>query len=75
MKHDRHEMLRIFLENDELRKQSSLSDDELHNVNFSEDTGDLVVESLKSLLQSYCNGDPESFSLRRINQCITHLSE
>jgi len=75
MKYDRDDMLRIFLENEELRKQSSLSNDKLHNVSFSEDTGDLVVESLKSLLLSYCNGDPESFSLRRINQCIAHLSE
>ncbi len=75
MKYDRNEMLRRFLANEELIQHSKLSRDELKDVNFSEDSGDLLVESLKSLLIAFCNGETDTLTLRKINLKINELSE
>jgi len=75
MKYDRNEMLRSFLTNEELIQQSKLSLEELNEVNFSENSGDLLVESLKSLLIAFCNGETDTLTLRQINLKINELSD
>lgn len=75
MKYDRNEMLRRFLANEELIQHSKLSVEELNEVNFSENSGDLLVESLKSLLIAFCNGETDTLTIRQINLKINELSE
>jgi len=75
MKYDRNEMLSIFLANNELKKASSLSEEELLKVNFLDSTGDLVVESLKSLIMSFCKEETQPMTLRQINLRIDSLSK
>lgn len=75
MKYDRNEMLTKFLANEDLILCCKLSKEELKEVNFSKDSGDLLVESLKSLLIAFCNGETDTFTLRQINLKINELSE
>lgn len=75
MKYDRNEMLKMFLANEELKKSCSLSDEELLQVNFTENTGDIVIESLKALLMAFCNGESDTITLRQANLRIDSLSK
>jgi hypothetical protein len=75
MKYDRNEMLAIFLANSELKELSSLNEAELYKVNFSDNTNDIVVEAIKSLLLSFCNAESDTLTLRQINLRIESLSK
>lgn len=71
---DRNEMLSIFLANNELKQASSLDEETLIKVNFRDSTDDLVVESLKSLIMSFCKKETQPMTLRQINLRIDSLS-
>jgi hypothetical protein len=75
MKYDRNEMLKKFLANEELIKHSQLSEEEILKVNFVEDSGDILIESLKSLLLAFCKEESQAITLRQINLRINQLSE
>ncbi len=67
MAKDRSEMLRQFLKNDELLNLTSLTEEQLSQVSFSNDSGDLHIETLKKILMSYCNDDSAIVTQRKIN--------
>lgn len=75
MKHDRIEMLETFLKNEELIKHIDLSKEEVKKVNFSDNSEDILIEALKSLLISFCNGESETITLRQTNLRINNLSD
>jgi hypothetical protein len=75
MKYNRNEMLEKYLANVELIKLSKLEKNDIQKVNFSEDSGDILIEALKSLLLSFCNGESETLTLRQTNLRINNLSD
>jgi hypothetical protein len=64
---DRSNMLKQFLQNDMLLNLTSLTEDQLSQVSFSNDSGDLMIESLKKLLMAYCGNESTIMVLRKIN--------
>lgn len=75
MKYDRDEMLSSFLANEDLIRLSKLSETELSKVSFADDSGDILIETLKSLLIAFCNGESEILTLRQANLRIDALSQ
>ena len=75
MKYDRNEMLKRFLTNEKLIQHSKLSLEKLEEISFSEDSQDLLIESLKSLLIAFCNGESDILTLRQVNLKINELSK
>ena len=70
MRCDRDEVLGSFLKNVELRERSGIPEVELEKVSFSEDSKNLLVEALKSMVYSYCGGDSALTTQRSIQTKI-----
>ena len=70
MKCQREDVLSQFLKSELLREKTTLNEDELKGVNFSDESPDLLIEALKKLIFSYCKEDSASQILRNINQRI-----
>ena len=70
MRCDRDEVLRRFLKNVELRKRSGIPEGELEKVSFSQDSKNLLIESLKAMIYTYCGGDANPTIQRSIQTKI-----
>ncbi len=70
MRCDRDEVLKRFLKNAELRKRSGIPEGELEKVSFSQDSNNLLVESLKAMIYTYCGGDANPTIQRSIQTRI-----
>jgi hypothetical protein len=67
---DRAEMLKVFLNNKDLKEMASLTKSELGSVGFSSVSPDPLVEALKKLIFSYCQEDAPVTVLRNVNMAI-----
>ena len=75
MKCKREDVLNNCLKSKLLKEKTMLTSEDLRNVNFTDQTPDLLVEAVKKLIISYCQEDSEVHVLRKINQIIaTHSS-
>jgi len=63
---ERTEVLSNFLRNPELLERCGLEKDRLEGVSFSVNSRDLLVESLKTMIFSYCAGDPKVTVQRKV---------
>ena len=59
MRCERNVILNSFLNNEELIKRSGITKTELANVDFTKDSGNLLVEVLKAMIFTYCNDGAE----------------
>ena len=75
MKFDRNEMLAEFVKCEALKERTELNADQLKDVDFSNNSDDLLIESLKSLLISFCNDDSDTLILRQVNLRIDKMSK
>ena len=65
---DRNEILKNFTNNEKLYELTGLAPDSLVDINFTPDVnGDLLVESLKKLIFSFCNDDAQATVIRNVN--------
>lgn len=67
---DRGEVLKSFLRNEELRERSGLTEEILEKVSFSVNSRNLLVETLKGMIFSYCKDDPKQTVQRSIQTKI-----
>jgi hypothetical protein len=70
MRCDRDEVLTRFLKNAELRKRSGIPQGELEQVSFSQDSKNVLIESLKAMIYTYCGGDANPTIQRSIQTKI-----
>lgn len=73
MKCKREDVLQHFLQSKLLLEKSTLSEDELQNVSFTDNSQDLLVESLKRLTFSYCQEDSDLKILQNVNKEIKQI--
>jgi hypothetical protein len=64
---DRKEMIERFIDNDIFRSLTDLSDEELANISFSENSQDPLFQALKKLVFSYCNEDADITVKKNVN--------
>jgi len=69
-KRERNVILQNFLNSEELIAKTTLSREELKLVNFNESCPDLLVETIKVLILSYCNDHSEIKIIQNINKVI-----
>ena len=75
MRYDRSEMLKNFLRTNAIDNETDLNYDELSKVDFAKDSGDLIIESLKTLLIAHSSGDGEQICFRKVKLRIEELSK
>lgn len=75
MRYDRSEILRSFLLSSALDKECALTTDELSDVDFSRDSNDILIESLKTLLIAHSSGDGEQACFKKVNVKIEEMSK
>lgn len=64
----RNEMLKNFTNNEKLYELTGLPPGSLDEINFQPDAnGDLMVESLKKLIFSFCAEDAQATVIRKVN--------
>ncbi len=66
----RDQVLENFLKSNTLREKTLLSDDEFKKIRFGSDSGDMLIEALKTLIISYCKDDSPVIILKNINNKI-----
>ena len=66
----RDHVLESFLNTEKIKELSFLSETDLRSVNFADQSNDLLIEVLKTLIFSYCNGETEQSILKNINNKI-----
>ena len=65
---DRKQMLKNFTSNEKLYELTGLLPGSLEDINFRSDTdGNLIVESLKKLIFSFCSDDADATVIRNVN--------
>jgi hypothetical protein len=65
---NRNEILNNFTNNEKLYELSGLSPESLNDISFKPDpAGDVLVESLKKLIFSYCKGEAKITVIKNIN--------
>tara|TARA_R110002167_G_scaffold344363_1_gene553704 strand:- start:43826 stop:44047 length:222 start_codon:yes stop_codon:yes gene_type:complete len=64
---DRYEMLKEYLKNELLIEMTELEKKELEEVNYSTSSNDPLIEALKRMIFSYCQGDAKISVLRNVN--------
>ena len=65
---DRNQMLKNFTSNEKLYELTGLLPGSLEDINFRSDTdGNLIVESLKKLIFSFCSDDADATVIRNVN--------
>ena len=65
---NRNEILNNFTNNEKLYELSGLSPESLNDISFNPDpAGDVLVESLKKLIHSYCKGEAKITVIKNIN--------
>ena len=65
---DRNQMLKNFTSNEKLYELTGLLPGSLEDINFRSDTdGNLIVESLKKLIFSFCSGDADATVIKNVN--------
>jgi hypothetical protein len=70
---DRNEMLKEFLESDELKKRSDLSLDELAAVTFSAESNNDLVDAIRTLVREfYGNRDNDQRIIKNVNLWISN---
>ena len=67
---DREQVLENFLKSDILREKVTLSKDDLTKIRFGEESGDILIEALKTMIFSYCRDDSTAVILKNINNKI-----
>ena len=68
---NRNEILNNFINNETLYELSGLSPESLNNISFKPDpAGDVLVESLKKLIFSYCKDEAKVTVIKNINIVI-----
>ena len=65
---NRNEMLKNFINNEKIYELTGLPNDSLDGINFKPDAdGDLIVESLKKLIFSFCANEAHATVIRNVN--------
>jgi|TARA_R110002012_G_scaffold295746_2_gene492470 hypothetical protein len=75
MRYDRNDMLRSFLRSSAIDNETTLNLEELANINFSSNSNDILIESLKTLLIAHSNGDGEQVCFKKVNVKIQEMSK
>jgi len=75
MKGNREEILKQFLQSDLLQEASNMSAEELRRVSFAKSTSDVLIEALKRLTISYCQGESDLKILQMVNKEIKQMIE
>jgi len=71
MKCDREEVLKSYLKSEILKEKTGMSDEELMSANFTDDSGNILLEVVKKLILSYCKEDGDIVVLRNINNSLS----
>ena len=67
---ERTKVLAKFANNDVFVKKTELDQDKLANIDFTQDSGDLLAEVVKKLVFSYCAGESDITTIRNMNNVI-----